>query len=200
MLPKQKRQSRRQRLIEVGLELFSRYSYDEVAVDDIAAAADMSKGLLYYYFPTKHDFYVAVLRHSTAELLALTEPDSSLAPLERLRVGLLAYFTFAEMHARTYVALLRGGVGVDPEVAAILNDVRQTYVERVLQGLAAEEQAAPLLPAIRLAVSGWVGFVEAISLSWLEERSLTKEQLVELAIQTLLAILNHVHAPSPAGQ
>jgi AcrR family transcriptional regulator len=184
-----KRQSRRRRLIEVGLELFSRHSYDEVAVDDIATAAGISKGLLYYYFPTKHDFYVAVIRHSTAQLLDLTEPDSSLEPLERLRVALLAYFTFAEMHARTYVALLRGGVGVDPEVAAILNSVRQTYVERVLQSLPAAEQVPP---ALRLAVTGWVGFVEAISLTWLEERLLDKEQLSDLAITTLLAVLSHI--------
>ncbi|MBX5451065.1 TetR/AcrR family transcriptional regulator [Thermogemmatispora sp.] len=190
MLHKQKRKTRRERLIEVGLDLFSRYSYDEVAIDDIAAAANISKGLLYYYFPTKHDFYLAVLRHSTNQLLELTEPDASLEPLERLRVGLLAYFTFAELHARTYVALLRGGVGVDPEVAAILNHVRQTYVERVLQGLPESERHGP---ALRLAITGWVGFVEALSLSWLEERQLSKEQLTELAIRTLLATINSLH-------
>jgi AcrR family transcriptional regulator len=190
MLHKQKRKTRRERLIEVGLDLFSRYSYDEVAIDDIAAAANISKGLLYYYFPTKHDFYLAVLRHSTSQLLELTEPDTSLEPLERLRVGLLAYFTFAEMHARTYVALLRGGVGVDPEVAAILNHVRQTYVERVLQGLPESERQ---LPALRLAITGWVGFVEALSLAWLEEHQLSKEQLAELAIRTLRATITSLH-------
>ncbi|WP_069801255.1 TetR/AcrR family transcriptional regulator [Thermogemmatispora onikobensis] len=190
MLHKQKRKTRRERLIEVGLDLFSRHSYDEVAIDDIAAVANISKGLLYYYFPTKHDFYLAVLRHSTSQLLELTEPDDSLEPLERLRVGLLAYFTFAEMYARTYVALLRGGVGVDPEVAAILNHVRQTYVERVLQGLPESERH---LPALRLAITGWVGFVEALSLVWLEERQLSKEQLAELAIRTLLATINSLH-------
>ena len=190
MLHKQKRKTRRERLIEVGLDLFSRHSYDEVAIDDIAAAAHISKGLLYYYFPTKHDFYLAVLRHSTNQLLELTEPDERLEPLERLRDGLLAYFTFAEMHARTYVALLRGGVGVDPQVAANLNQVRQTYVERVLQGLPEHERH---LPALRLAITGWVGFVEALSLAWLEERQLTKEQLADLAISTLLATINGLH-------
>ena len=52
---------RRQKLIEIGLDLFSHHVYEEVSIDDIAEIADISKGLLYYYFPTKHDFYLVTL-------------------------------------------------------------------------------------------------------------------------------------------
>ena len=47
---------RRQRLIEVGMDLFSHSSYEEVSIDDIAEVAGISKGLLYYYYPTKHTY------------------------------------------------------------------------------------------------------------------------------------------------
>lgn len=61
-----KRVPRRQRLVEIGMDLFGHRSYEEISIDDIAAMADISKGLLYYYFPTKHDFYIAVIRSNSS--------------------------------------------------------------------------------------------------------------------------------------
>lgn len=193
MTQTRKRISRRQRLIEIGLELFSNQPYDEVAIDDIAEQAGISKGLLYYYFPTKHAFYVAIVREAAAQLLEVTDPDETLAPLERLRVGLLAYFTYAEQHMQAYLALLRGGVGIDAEVAAIVDEVRQTYAQRVLKGLPGSEKPTPLL---RLAVQGWVGFVEALSVDWLEQREIEKATLCELASEVFQALLQETQKMS----
>ncbi|MGH2481173.1 MAG: TetR/AcrR family transcriptional regulator, partial [Ktedonobacteraceae bacterium] len=172
----------------------SNRSYDEVAIDDIAEQAGISKGLLYYYFPTKHAFYVAIVREAATQLLEMTDPDETLAPLERLRIGLCAYFTYAEQHAPAYLALLRGGVGIDAEVAAIVDGVRQTYAQRVLKGLPGSEKSAPLL---RLAIRGWVGFVEALSVAWLEQREIEKETLCELAHAAFLVLLRETQAASP---
>jgi len=41
--------------------LAGRRPYDEVSIGEIAAAAGVSKGLLYHYFPTKKDFVPAAL-------------------------------------------------------------------------------------------------------------------------------------------
>ena len=64
---------RRAQLLELGLQLFSDHSYDELGVDDIARAAGISKGLLYHYFPSKRDYYVEVVRRAAGELLARTD-------------------------------------------------------------------------------------------------------------------------------
>jgi AcrR family transcriptional regulator len=180
-----KRVPRRQRLIEVGMDLFCQRSYEDVAIDDIAAMADISKGLLYYYFPTKHDFYIAVVQYAAEQLLKETEPDPTLEPIENLRQGLNAYFAYAEQHAQAYLALLRGGVGADPQVAAIIDSVRQTYVRRILQNLPGGTR---LSPANQIAISGWVGLVEATSVAWLEQRSMEREQLCNLAMTAFAAI------------
>ena len=59
---------RREQLVRLGVDIFSERPYDEVSIDEIAAAAGISKGLLYHYFPSKRDFYVAVVRHGAAQL------------------------------------------------------------------------------------------------------------------------------------
>ena len=188
---------RRQRLIEVGLDLFCNRSYEEVSIDDIAEVADISKGLLYYYFPTKHDFYVAVVRQAAQQLLQETEPDEQLEPAERLRTSLNAYFSYVERHATAYIALLRGGVGVDTQVAGIMDTVRQTYIQRILRSIAGD---VALSPAQLIAINGWVGFVEATSIAWLERRDISQEELCELAIAAFSVVFrankNHFVAQS----
>lgn len=177
---------RRQRLIEVGIDLFSHSSYEEVSIDDIAEVAGISKGLLYYYYPTKHDFYVAVVQHAAQQLLRETEPDPQLAPFERLRTSLNGYFSYVERHAKAYVALLRGGVGADAEMAAIVDAVRRTYVERIIQYFTTE---ATLSPMQHIAIHGWVGFVETICIAWLEHRECSQEELCRLALETFSIVL-----------
>jgi len=185
MMMVRQRVPRRQRLIEVGMDLFCNRSYEEVSIDEIAEIAEISKGLLYYYFPTKHDFYVAIVRYAAEQLLQETLPDEQLEPMERLRTSLNAYFTYVDRHAKAYLALLRGGVGVDAQVASIMDTVRQTYIQRILHNLAGN---TPLAPAQLIAINGWVGFVEAISVSWLERREISQEELCELAVAAFLAV------------
>src|SRR5215469_2622841 len=78
---------RRRQLVSLGLELFSTRAYDAVSIDELAREAGISKGLLYHYFPTKRDFYVATVREAAQQLLSRTSTPEHLDPLERVRVG-----------------------------------------------------------------------------------------------------------------
>src|SRR3954465_9716936 len=51
---------------------------------EVARAAGISKGLLYHYFPSKRDLFVATLEAAAAELREITEPDPSLPIPEQL--------------------------------------------------------------------------------------------------------------------
>ena len=57
------RDARIQRILTASQRLFSTQAYDEIAIEDLAAAAGMSKGLLYHYFASKRDLYVATVAH-----------------------------------------------------------------------------------------------------------------------------------------
>lgn len=183
---------RRAQLVELGLRLFSERSYDELAIDDIAQAAGISKGLLYHYFSSKRDFYAATVRSAAELLLRRTDPGEGADP-EALLAALDAYLSFAEEHASAYVALMRSGVGHDAEVAAIVEDTRARFVAR----LAARLGLVDLAPRVRLALRGWLGFVEGSSLDWLARRDLPRDQLRDLLAQMLLTTLVAVDAAPP---
>jgi AcrR family transcriptional regulator len=177
--------ARREQLVALGIDIFSERPFDEVSIDDIAAAAGISKGLLYHYFPSKRDFYVAVIRSAADEMQALTAPDPALEPRERLAAALERYLEYVETHARGYATVLRAGIGSDPAVADIVEDVRGAMVARLLDDLPVTPEGEEPPAALRVAVRGWVGFVEAASLDWLEHGGLGRADLREMLIAAL---------------
>ncbi len=174
---------RKGQLLAMGIRVFSERSYDEVSVDDLARAAGISKGLLYHYFPTKRDFYIAALKQAASDLVARTETPEAASPEESVVLGLHTYFDFVEEHGGAYLALVRGGLGTDPEVYGILEGTRATFVERIVEELPAP--ARPASPVLRALLRGWLGFVEATVTEWLLRRDVTREQLVPLMTAVL---------------
>ena len=58
---------RRRQLLERGAELFATHSFAELSMARIAREAGISKALLYHYFPSKQDFFVATLQQGALE-------------------------------------------------------------------------------------------------------------------------------------
>jgi AcrR family transcriptional regulator len=183
---------RRAQLLQLARAAFSDRSYDDVSIDDLAREAKISKGLLYHYFPTKRDLYVAGLREIAEELVQkLTSVPTDLPPAGRVRTSLEAYLEFVTQHSRAYVSLLRGGIGSDPEVAAVVSGVRKRLAESFLDGSPLQPMLAGK-PAFETAVRGWLGFVEHASIDWLETPRMTREELRDLMSEVLLAIMRVV--------
>lgn len=53
---------RRERLLDAALDTFAAKGVDGASVKDIAAAAEVTPGLLYHYFASKQDVVIALLR------------------------------------------------------------------------------------------------------------------------------------------
>jgi len=184
--------ARRRQLLALGTALFGSRPYDEVSIDEVARTAGISKGLLYHYFPTKRDFYVATVREAAAELVARTKrPEQMMDPLERLRTGLDAFFDYVAEHGTAYENLLRSGIGSDTEVAAILDETRETFSTRLIEKLAVRDDLG------RLALRGWVGFVEAATLGWLGSRDrVSREALRDMVIRVAIDVVKSLERKS----
>ena len=180
-------EARRAQLLELGLKLFSRTSYDDISIDEIARTAGVSNGLLYHYFGNKRGFFMATIQYVATGLLEAIAPDWKQPPSELIRTGLDAYLGYVSGRAHGYAALLHGGLGADPDALAVVNQTREAVVNLMLQGLG----LATPRPAFRIALRGWVGAVEAACLQWLEKRDLSHDQLKEILLGSLAG---HVEA------
>lgn len=188
---------RRAQLLALARKIFTERAYDEVSIDDLAMAAKISKGLLYHYYPTKRDLYVASLREVAAEILtavsSATDIDDS--PVERLRAAVDAYLTHVQGLGTVYVALLRGGIGSDPEVAEVLESTRRAFLDQFLER-SVMAQAIAANPILHLALRGWIGMVEATSIEWVAKPSVELPRLRDLLVDNLVAALQNAQKPA----
>jgi len=186
---------RRAQLLALARSAFSDRAYDDVSIDDLAREAKISKGLLYHYFPTKRDLYVAGLSEIAAELVvAVTSIPADLAPIERARAGLDAYLDHITRHRAAFVSLMRGGIGSDPEVAEVIESVRRRMFDTFLQ----DSPFAPLLvgnPKFEISVRGWIGFVEFTTIDWCVNPRLSRTELRDLLTEILFEVLRVVTPP-----
>ncbi len=173
---------RRAQILEIARRAFSVTPYDAFSIDDLARRAGISKGLLYHYFPTKRDLYVACLSAAGDELVASVSTISlDLAPIERTRVGLDAFLDHVENNKPAFVSLMRGGQGMDPQVTDVIESVRARLVDKFVTNT----PFAPVLEhndVFRIAIRGYLGFVEAATLDWCVAPRIPRLELRELLV------------------
>ncbi|MFI2435666.1 TetR/AcrR family transcriptional regulator [Streptomyces sp. NPDC018693] len=183
-------EERRQQLIGVALELFARRSPDEVSIDEIAAAAGISRPLVYHYFPGKVSLYEAALKRAAQDLASrFVEPHEGPLGARLLRV-VRRYFDFVDDHGPGFSALMRGGPAVGSSATnALVDSVRQTAYDQILAHLGITEPPARL----ELLVRSWISLAESTALIWLDGRRIPREEL-ELQLVHDFAALTAVSA------
>lgn len=171
--------------MRVGVELVATRAWDVLTMMDIAAAANVSKPLLYHYFSTKRELYVVAVRSAAEQLRAATRSDETVAPEEQLRRSLEAHVDWVDANALAYRTVLQGGLSSDPDVQAIVEQSRREVVDRIVGSMALGRPSARL----RIALRGWVGFLEGACIEWLDARDLPKRELVRLLAASLPAAI-----------
>jgi AcrR family transcriptional regulator len=183
------RDARIQRILTASQTLFSTQAYDEIAIEDLAAAAGMSKGLLYHYFASKRDLYVATVAHVLTQMAHFTDlsPD--------LHAGLSQMLSLFEQSPGLAKMVLRGGIGVDREVEGLLDIYRQQQLERLSRGLGSLGDFADVSAdagaqaLVVLGLRGWLGLLDEVCLHWVQQPDVTREQVVRFLEQSLQAIV-----------
>ncbi|MGN6202152.1 MAG: TetR/AcrR family transcriptional regulator [Solirubrobacterales bacterium] len=175
---------RRQQLLERGAELFTSRPYDELSMNKIAAEVGISKALLYHYFPSKQAFFEETLSVWAEELRQRTEPDPDLPPVEQLQASLGAFLAMVEENTVAYRNLMDSATGVT-EIRDLVDQVRRQTAQRILDGLYAGDPP----PKARIAVSGWLWFMDGACLNWIEHRDVDREELRDLLLGVLMGSL-----------
>lgn len=175
---------RRRQLLQVGAEMFSSRAYDEVEIGEVAKAAGVSRGLLYHYFPGKRAFYAAIVQAHADELARVTDTD--VKGLDSLRSVIDRYFDYAEQHEAGYRAMHRGAPSADPAIREIIDRSRDLHASRLLSFL---PESLRNSPTARVTVDGWVAFVLAVCLEWLDDRQIDRQWLREICVDALVAAL-----------
>jgi AcrR family transcriptional regulator len=183
--------ARREQLLTLGVQMLATRTLEELSVEDLAEEAGISRGLLFHYFRNKQEFHRAVVSYATANMVDLTEPDTSLPPLEQLSGVLEKYLDYVTDHYDVYTCLIRGHARSTEELFTIVEETRLTFANRVrdnlhLLGMAYDD-------VTYLAIRGWLAFVEEVVVKWVPERTVPREEVLRLFATSLPALIGAAH-------
>ena len=116
---------RRARILQAAEQAFAARGYHTTSMDDIAAAAGITKPVLYDHFGSKLDLYVRLTEGIRDELTARGAAAMAAdAPAEqRIRTGIDAFFAFVEERPAAARVLLFTPVG-EPELVDAAREVQ----------------------------------------------------------------------------
>jgi AcrR family transcriptional regulator len=174
--------------MEAALRLLSTRPYEEILVEDVAAAAGMSRTLLYHYFGGRDQVAAAALRWCGDRLLADVLGSAAAAGEDWLAAGVHAYVTYVTYvtdRSDWYRALVRHTYLPGTQVESVRKDVRL----RISRGL--RDRLAPHGDSLllRMLTLGWVGQVETICREWLALQEPAREELEPVLCELLFASL-----------
>jgi len=104
-------EERRRQLVGIGLRKFVERPVQELSLDEVAAEAGVSRGLLFHYFPTKTAYYTAVVEAAGRRVLRTVAPDEGLVGDAAVAQLVDRFFAQVARRRDSYLALVFGQVG-----------------------------------------------------------------------------------------
>lgn len=177
---------REQQILDVAGRVFAQSGYHAASMDEIAAQADVTKPLVYAYFGSKEELYLAYIQRAGRELMVrmrgAAAPDAP--PHDRLQAGVLEFLRFVDerrdgwqvLHAE---AAARGGP-LASEVATL-----RAAIARMIRGVLAESaRGAEATSDAEVALDGvahaFVGAGQALANWWLSQPQAAPERVADL--------------------
>lgn len=177
---------RRRQLVGIGLAKIVETPIQDLSMDDIATEAGISRGLLFHYFPTKTDYYLACIAAAGRRILRNTAPDEDLPGEQQVEMVTRLMVEQIERRRGFYLALVHGHGVADPRVSEVMDSVRDGSTERVVRALGVP-------PRQRDVVRAWWAYTEDRALTWSAvptgERPVTVSVLVAECVAALHALL-----------
>ncbi|MEV0672012.1 helix-turn-helix domain-containing protein [Mycobacterium sp. NPDC050441] len=188
---------RRQLIVDAARKQFATRPYDQVTTAQVAKDAGVAYGLIAHHFANKRGLYLAVMNEIAEEIAAVqtaaAPPGSSLADL--LRHALRNHIAHIDSYSDSFVALLRGALGADPEHQSAVEHLRWLGAQRILLALGIVD---PIAPTLRTAMHGWIGFLDEMMIDRITHRDVDIDVLVDLAAAALAVTLRTAAALDPS--
>jgi AcrR family transcriptional regulator len=182
-------EDRKKQLVKIGLMMLRTTPIHELSIDAIAGQAGISRSLLFHYFPSKRDYYVAVISAAGRRLLRVTKPDGSLPPEEQLQEMLTQFVAFIARRRTAYISFVRGAAGGDDFAVEVYDETRAGLTKRILTYLGTPEVADEPTSADYLRIHAWLSYTEDLAIEWSglpeDDRPYSADHLVAHATEAL---------------
>lgn len=175
---KEEAQITRENVLSAALQVFSQHGYSATRLEDIAKAAEVTRGAIYHHFGNKEELYIALVSERSAGINELAEEliaegGTPKTVLRRLLVGLFKYVE-ANDEYRALLELATNKVELTPGLASIMQET--IAGRRQLAGIFADlfrmgvdtGEFRKNLP-VDEAATALVGYLNGLGLIWIQD-------------------------------
>lgn len=163
-------QIRHQRILDAALKVFSDRGYSDAGVDDIASAAETSKGGVYFHFPGKQAIFLALLDWAANTLYGRIEErvEAESDPMAKMDAALQTLFqTFAGHRSLARLFLIEA-LGAGPEFYTKMTEIHSTFIRLIQRNLDEAVSLGVIAPLdTEIASLAWFGALNQVVIRWI---------------------------------
>ena len=168
--PAEQGRGRRERILDAAFTTFAGRGYRDASMDDIAAAAETSKGGVYFHFPTKESIFRELMRTTADKLVAKVEREvgAETDPIARAEIAIRTVLTTFAGHRTMARLLFLDVIGAGRVFQAEANELHERFA-RLIQGYLDQAVTDGVIPPTdtRVTSIAWFGALNEVVGRWL---------------------------------
>ncbi|MEO5966005.1 MAG: TetR/AcrR family transcriptional regulator [Candidatus Limnocylindrales bacterium] len=168
--PAEQSRSRRERILDAAFHAFATRGYRDTAVDDIAGAAETSKGGIYFHFPTKEAIFRELMETTADKLIGRVERAVALEtePVARAEAAIRTVLATFAGHRTMARLLFLDTMGAGRVFQAETNALHSRFAT-LIQGYLDDAVTASAIPPVdtRVTAIAWFGAINEVVGRWL---------------------------------
>lgn len=172
--PAEQSRSRRERILDAAFHTFATRGYRDTAVDDIAGAAETSKGGIYFHFPTKDAIFRELMQTTADKLVGRVEKAvaQELEPVARAEAAIRTVLATFAGHRTMARLLFLDTVGAGRVFQAETNALHARFAS-LIEGYLDDAVASGAIPPLdtRVTSIAWFGAINEVVARWLQADS-----------------------------
>jgi AcrR family transcriptional regulator len=181
--------ARRERIDTAAVHVFAERGYDATSVGEIAAAAGVSRTVLYDHYSSKRALYLHVLDTQNSEMLAAVGSGITRSGRghDRMEATIEAYLTWSRSHPAARRLLVDPIPPGDPELDRAIRDQHGVRAEAVAEMLSADLMRANIPPGVAasVVVEMLIAGIEGVARWWSQHPDVALDRAVDVALRLL---------------
>lgn len=160
----------RERILDAAEKLFAEKGFHETAMDEIVQAAQISKGGVYFHFPSKEQLFFALLDKLADALQHEVQREIARrrGAVHKIRGALEVVLKNLASKRRLAQIVLRQGYGLGPAFERKRLEIYSRFAQ-VIKGHLDEAVAEGSIPPINTEITAyaWLGAINELVLRWI---------------------------------
>lgn len=186
----EQQKKRRSEILEAAKAIFSSAGLHKADMNEIAKRANIAKGTVYLYFPSKKDLFIAVIQDGLESLShkIREEVENIDDSVGKIKKAISTYMLFFKDHQALYRILLQPDLELIDGIAETMKDVKLSKLPQIAETIKKGIEKGQIRKVDEETVSYMIlGMIDLVLYQWLSNNG--EEEQIEKKIEQINEVL-----------